>query len=307
MTGGRVQRSGRAVDTGLGGVRVKMRKPRKKRPAIKVAGGPSSTAAFPIVGIGASAGGLRRSRSCSDCCRMTVVWDSSSSSTSIRRGPAVSPRRCSGQPGCPWSRLRTARAWSGTTSTSFRRTQTSASKAESCVCLSGGGSRWSGSPPARGFLPARSGQGARWSRHRSHSFRDGLGRHRGAASAQGEDEITLAQDSSSAKFDGMPSSALAAGVVDHCLTIPIGKGVAAPEPAPLCGRQSTRSFRPGQLDVEQDFGLVRSLVGIDFAEYKSPTLERRIESADPSRTRRTSVGCPSSNTNSPPRRTTCRA
>lgn len=89
--------------------------------------------------------------------------------------------------------------------------------------------------------------------------------------------ITFAQDPRSAKFDGMPHSAVAAGVVDHCLDIP---QLAAelvrlsahpyerrPEPTPALADESAHA---------RILARIRAVVGIDFSEFKQPTVQRRL-------------------------------
>jgi two-component system CheB/CheR fusion protein len=103
---------------------------------------------------------------------------------------------------------------------------------------------------------------------------DGTDGLRAIKAAEG---ITLVQDPASAKFGGMPRSAVEAGVVDYSLPLPKlaeellrlshHPYVVAGEPDQTTGDPSTLS---------KIFELVRKTAGVDFAEYKSPTLERRI-------------------------------
>ncbi len=89
--------------------------------------------------------------------------------------------------------------------------------------------------------------------------------------------ITFAQEPSSAKFGGMPRSALEAGVVDYCLPIPalaqelvrIGQHpyVVAPD--------ATASVHDAAA-LRKIIALVRGTARVDFGEYKSPTFERRL-------------------------------
>ena len=84
---------------------------------------------------------------------------------------------------------------------------------------------------------------------------------------------TFAQDAHTAKFDGMPKSAIAAGVVDYVL---------APAEIAL---QLVALARDAQLPVEPPVDaelarilrLVRSATGVEFAHYKHGTLVRRIK------------------------------
>jgi two-component system CheB/CheR fusion protein len=91
--------------------------------------------------------------------------------------------------------------------------------------------------------------------------------------------LTFAQDNSSANFDSMPSSAVKAGVIDFVLP-----------PAKIAARlveinrpfQSYSTANQGELakSEEQIFkqilGILRTRRGVDFQHYKSSTLKRRI-------------------------------
>jgi len=99
----------------------------------------------------------------------------------------------------------------------------------------------------------------------------------GLRAIKAEDGITLAQDPKSAKFGGMPRSAVNAGVVDYCLAIP--------ELAAELGRLSRHSYfaaRQAPLSAADDPILkqiciaIRNNVGVDFSEYKTATFERRV-------------------------------
>lgn len=93
--------------------------------------------------------------------------------------------------------------------------------------------------------------------------------------------VTFAQDSESAKFDGMPRSAIAAGAVD--LVLP-PEQIAA-ELARL-GKHTYLRTAPtvpseallpgGENDLMQAFVLLRAATGIDFTSYKRTTIQRRI-------------------------------
>lgn len=89
--------------------------------------------------------------------------------------------------------------------------------------------------------------------------------------------ITFTQDRKSARFPAMPQSAIAAGVVDHSLPIPklarelarlsLHPYVAAPEPPLSAGDAAA---------LAQILTVVRDALGVDFTQYKSPTFERRL-------------------------------
>jgi two-component system, chemotaxis family, CheB/CheR fusion protein len=100
----------------------------------------------------------------------------------------------------------------------------------------------------------------------------------GLRAIKGEHGITLVQDPQSAKFSGMPQSAIDAGVVDYTL------------PLPLLAEELVRLSRhpylavdpelpPEQVDedaLNQIFLVVRQAVGVDYTEYKPATLQRRL-------------------------------
>ncbi len=100
----------------------------------------------------------------------------------------------------------------------------------------------------------------------------------GLAAIKGEGGITFAQDSS-AKYDGMPASAVASGSVD--LVLP-PEGIAE-ELTRIAGHPyvsgsieleavgETREAQMGQL-----FSLLRRATRVDFSEYKPPTIGRRV-------------------------------
>lgn len=92
--------------------------------------------------------------------------------------------------------------------------------------------------------------------------------------------LTFVQEPSSAKYDGMPRSALASGYADFCLP---PKGIANElarlgKQRPLLGSPVLRL--PGPLVQEQLaklFVLIRAKCGNDLSYYKPSTVERRIE------------------------------
>jgi chemotaxis methyl-accepting protein methylase/signal transduction histidine kinase/chemotaxis response regulator CheB len=99
----------------------------------------------------------------------------------------------------------------------------------------------------------------------------------GLRAIKAADGITFAQDPHSAKFPGMPESAVAAGVVDSCLPLP----ELARELVRLCRHPyviapSTPLFPRDAAVLGKIFALVRAATGVDFSEYKVATLERRI-------------------------------
>ncbi|GAA5484704.1 chemotaxis protein CheB [Haloferula sargassicola] len=102
----------------------------------------------------------------------------------------------------------------------------------------------------------------------------------GAESIHDAGGLVLAQDEHSAKFDGMPSSAVEAGIVDL---------VMAPEKMPeVIARYASDDFDRGELvdrlppeipdtALELIFSRLRERYGIDFSQYKPNTISRRIQ------------------------------
>jgi two-component system CheB/CheR fusion protein len=98
----------------------------------------------------------------------------------------------------------------------------------------------------------------------------------GLKAIKAENGITFVQDPKSAKFGGMPHSAINAGVVDYSLPLP----ALAHELARLSRHPYVAAQRPAlksdQSTLNKIFVLVRSAIGVDFSEYKVPTFERRL-------------------------------
>jgi two-component system, chemotaxis family, CheB/CheR fusion protein len=99
----------------------------------------------------------------------------------------------------------------------------------------------------------------------------------GLLAIKGSGGITFAQDSESAKYDGMPQSAAAAGAVDFILP-----------PARIAHELGRIQEQPSDQQIAQDafdgkerlmkeiFRLLRNLSKVDFADYKTATIRRRI-------------------------------
>jgi len=103
----------------------------------------------------------------------------------------------------------------------------------------------------------------------------------GLAAIKAEGGITFAQDEKSAKFDGMPLSAIAAGCVDFILPPDaIGRELARIRAHPYLAPSS--SSRRAELVAESDpqlkkiLQLLRTAHGVDFSDYKPATVKRRI-------------------------------
>jgi chemotaxis methyl-accepting protein methylase len=91
--------------------------------------------------------------------------------------------------------------------------------------------------------------------------------------------VVFVQDPASAKFDGMPRSAIEAGLAD--VTAPVealpGKIGAYLQHAPLIAKPGLAVADKAQSGLEKVVILLRSQTGHDFSSYKKTTLYRRIE------------------------------
>lgn len=107
---------------------------------------------------------------------------------------------------------------------------------------------------------------------------------RGAAEINAAGGLMLAQNPREARFDGMPSSVIGAGVVDDVLAaaeLPARVLLHLGDPGQI-ERIRLRDASPVQNEsAEQAFDgilqLLREVGGIDFSQYKSSTVARRIE------------------------------
>ena len=102
----------------------------------------------------------------------------------------------------------------------------------------------------------------------------------GLAAVKAEGGVTFAQDEKSAKFSGMPHSAIASGNVDFILPpnqIP-GELLKLVRHSYRLrdGKTETVPFSRDNGGLNRVFALLRNLSGIDFTHYKPPTLQRRI-------------------------------
>lgn len=101
----------------------------------------------------------------------------------------------------------------------------------------------------------------------------------GLAAVKGEGGITFAQDSS-AKYDGMPASAIAAGCVD--LVLPpeeIAAELIRIARHPYIRGEAIELEAVGEtkeVQMAQLFAMLRRVTRVDFSEYKPPTIGRRV-------------------------------
>ncbi len=103
----------------------------------------------------------------------------------------------------------------------------------------------------------------------------------GFESIKAEGGITFAQDEGSAKYFGMPASAITAGCVDFVLP---PKKIAAElsrighdaRLSPLFTASETPSLPAADGDLRKLLLLIRNSAGVDFTHYKASTIHRRI-------------------------------
>ena len=90
---------------------------------------------------------------------------------------------------------------------------------------------------------------------------------------------TFAQERHTAKFESMPGSAIAAGVVDFELPpAGIARQLAAIASGSRVPSELTDGAEQGaEVDLKRVFRLLRSATGVDFTNYKHSTLHRRIK------------------------------
>ena len=114
----------------------------------------------------------------------------------------------------------------------------------------------------------------------------------GLQAIKGEGGITFAQDEKSAKYYGMPGSAIAAGFVDMILAPEaIARELSRIARHPYVGRnwqpqpartrnavpEGEKLFREEDEELSHVFSLLRARAGVDFSLYKHSTLKRRIQ------------------------------
>ncbi|HYH99815.1 MAG TPA: chemotaxis protein CheB, partial [Hyalangium sp.] len=101
----------------------------------------------------------------------------------------------------------------------------------------------------------------------------------GLRAIKAESGITFAQDPRTAKFEGMPQSAAQAGVVDVCLPLPqLAQELVRLSHHPYTtAREAVRPRYAHESELlARLFSLLQHSLGIDFSEYKSSTFERRL-------------------------------
>ena len=100
----------------------------------------------------------------------------------------------------------------------------------------------------------------------------------GLAAIRAQGGITFAQDPRSARFGEMPQSAVDAGVVDFCLPLPaLGAELARlARHAYMAGGEPVPPTPAGAASLADVVELLRTTTGVDFGEYKPATLLRRL-------------------------------
>jgi two-component system CheB/CheR fusion protein len=99
----------------------------------------------------------------------------------------------------------------------------------------------------------------------------------GLAAIRAQGGITFAQDPRSARFPGMPQSAVDAGVVDFSLPLPaLAVELARLARHPYLARSEPTALAPAGAAVAQIVALVRATTGVDFGEHKPATFRRRL-------------------------------
>jgi two-component system, chemotaxis family, CheB/CheR fusion protein len=99
----------------------------------------------------------------------------------------------------------------------------------------------------------------------------------GLAAIKNEGGITFAQDPETAKYDGMPSSAVAAGVVDYILPLArIAEELIRIQLQPSRREPTADTFDGKDRLLKEVFRLLKTYSKVDFVDYKAATIRRRI-------------------------------
>src|SRR5215475_12073926 len=99
----------------------------------------------------------------------------------------------------------------------------------------------------------------------------------GLAAIKDSAGITFAQDPESAKYDGMPNSAVASGVVDYVLPPDrIAQELIRIQKQPSTHEVSSDAFDGKDRLMKDVFRLLKGYSKVDFVDYKVATIRRRI-------------------------------
>lgn len=106
---------------------------------------------------------------------------------------------------------------------------------------------------------------------------------RGLEAIKAEGGLTFAQEPSSARYDGMPSSAIASGTVDVVATpgriaLELSRIARHPYIHPTTPATESHDRESPELErgLQRIFALLRDLLHVDFSQYKLSTIRRRI-------------------------------
>jgi len=104
----------------------------------------------------------------------------------------------------------------------------------------------------------------------------------GMAEIQARGGVTFAQDPSSAKYDGMPRSAIGAGCVDYVLppqeiASELARLAQHPYVSPSRSPDAPALSQPDGGSISMLFQLLRRTTRVDFTHYRKTTILRRIQ------------------------------
>ena len=102
----------------------------------------------------------------------------------------------------------------------------------------------------------------------------------GLRAIKGAGGMVMVQDETSAKFDGMPRSAISTGLVDYILAVEeMGEQLIKYTKHPFVSKieQKTNNKMANEDSFSKVLSLIRTRTGIDFTFYKPNTIVRRIE------------------------------
>src|SRR5215470_15192325 len=103
----------------------------------------------------------------------------------------------------------------------------------------------------------------------------------GMAEIQAQGGVTFAQDTNTAKYEGMPRSVISSGCVDYVLPPKgIARELARISHHPYIAGAAQESVAPGSLEntgLTIIFQLLRRTTGVDFTHYRKTTILRRIQ------------------------------
>jgi len=99
----------------------------------------------------------------------------------------------------------------------------------------------------------------------------------GLASIKDAGGITFSQDTKSAKYDGMPQSAISSGVVDYVLPPDrIARELIRVQRQPPVPELPAETFDGKERLMKDIFRLLKNFSKVDFVDYKAATIRRRI-------------------------------